>query len=84
MGKHDIKFRSYKKYIGVISSIKVKTFHMKETTAKKGSSETTTSHQVLKHYIQSMNSFNIQTTLRNSSEKKKRPKMRKAFEEAVY
>lgn len=57
---------------------------MKETTTKKGNSETTTSHQVLKHYIQSMNSFNIQTTLRNPSEKKKRPKMKTAFEEAIY
>lgn len=56
---------------------------MRETTTKKGNSEATTSHQDLKHYIQSMNSFNIQTTLRNPSEKK-RPKMKKAFEEAIY
>ena len=56
---------------------------MRETTTKKGNSEATTSHQDLKHYIQSMNSFNIQTTLRNPSGKK-RPKMKKAFEEAIY
>ena len=44
---------------------------MTETTATKGNSETTTSHKVLKCYIQSMNSFNIQTPHRNPSEKKR-------------
>lgn len=83
MEKHDIKFRSYKKYIDVISSIKVKTFHMKETTAKKGNSETTTSHQVwniiFKTWITS-----IYTPLLEILQEEKKGQNEESFEEAVY
>lgn len=84
MEKHDIKFRSYKKYIDVISSIKVKTFHMKETTAKKGNSETTTSHQVWNIIFKTWITSIYTPLLEILQERKKRPKMKKVFEEAVY
>lgn len=79
MEKHDIKSRSYKKYIDVISSIKVKTFHMKETTAKKGNSEITTSHQVwniiLKAWITSIYTLLLEIL----QERKKKAKNEESF-----